>query len=86
MLKKLLVILLVLSGTHSDAQNVMKRTILFIGAHPDDETAIGEVLAKYARLGNKVFVIEATNGKGRTRDTQIPKCDSLDDIRKSESE
>jgi LmbE family N-acetylglucosaminyl deacetylase len=62
-----------------------KKTILFIGAHPDDETAISEVLNKYARLGNKIFVIIATDGKDGTRVTKIPAGDSLGKIRRTES-
>ncbi|MCG2616766.1 PIG-L family deacetylase [Terrimonas sp. NA20] len=65
------------------AQN--NRTILFVGAHPDDETAISEVLHKYARSGNKVFVIIATDGKDGTRVTKIPAGDSLGMLRKAES-
>lgn len=61
------------------------KTLLFIGAHPDDETAIAEVLTKYARLGNRVFVIIATDGKGGTRVTSIPEGDSLGRIRRTES-
>ncbi|MBS1752811.1 MAG: PIG-L family deacetylase [Ferruginibacter sp.] len=62
-----------------------KKTILFIGAHPDDETAISEVLTKYGRLGNKVFIIVATDGKGGTRVTKIPDGDSLGVLRRTES-
>lgn len=40
-----------------------KRTILFVGAHPDDETAISEVLHKYARLGNNIYVTIATDSE-----------------------
>lgn len=65
---------------------VIKKTILFIGAHPDDETAVSEVLAKNVRLGNKVFLIVATDGKGGTRVTKIPEGDSLGAIRRTESE
>ncbi len=37
--------------------------ILAIGAHPDDiETSCGGTLAKYAKLGHKVFTATATNG------------------------
>jgi LmbE family N-acetylglucosaminyl deacetylase len=62
-----------------------QKTILFIGAHPDDETAVGEVLAKYAAMGNKVFIIVATDGKDGTRVTKIPAGDSLGNLRKKES-
>jgi LmbE family N-acetylglucosaminyl deacetylase len=68
------------------AQNTKpKKTILFIGAHPDDETAISEVLTKYAGLGNKVYVVVATDGKDGTRVTKIPAGDSLGNLRRGES-
>lgn len=83
---KLLIALLLFLSPFCDAQNTeKKKTILFIGAHPDDETAISEVLTKYARLGNKVFVIVATDGKGGTRVTKIPEGDSLGALRRTES-
>lgn len=83
---KLLLMLLIFSSSFCDAQNaVKKKTILFIGAHPDDETAISEVLTKYGRLGNKVFIIVATDGKGGTRVTKIPDGDSLGVLRRTES-
>ena len=61
------------------------KTILFIGAHPDDETAIGEVLVKYAKAGHKVIVMIATDGKDGTRVTKTPAGDSLGNIRKLET-
>jgi len=67
------------------AQVKKQRTFLFIGAHPDDETAISEALAKYARLGNNVYVIITTDGKDGTRVTSIPAGDSLGGLRKLES-
>lgn len=67
------------------AQSQKTKTILFIGAHPDDETALGEVLAKYARLGNKVYVMITTDGKDGTRVTKIPAGDSLGNLRKLET-
>ena len=37
--------------------------VLAIGAHPDDiETSCGGTLAKYAKMGHKVFTATATNG------------------------
>jgi LmbE family N-acetylglucosaminyl deacetylase len=62
-----------------------KRTILFVGAHPDDETAISEVLSFHARGGNKIYVIIATDGKDGTRVTKIPAGDSLGSLRRKES-
>jgi LmbE family N-acetylglucosaminyl deacetylase len=82
----LLFVILFFSITAGNAQSPgKKKTILFIGAHPDDETAIGEVLSKYARLGNKIYVIIATDGKDGTRVTKIPAGDSLGALRRAES-
>lgn len=61
------------------------KTILGIFPHPDDENMIGHVLAKYARLGHKVYVIIATDGKDGTRVTNIPAGDSLGKLRQLES-
>lgn len=86
MRNKLLLLFLFHTALLCNAQKLQhNRTILFVGAHPDDETAISEVLHKYARLGNKVFVIIATDGKDGTRVTKIPAGDSLGTLRKAES-
>lgn len=78
--------LLLLFSLNAIAQQFDNRkTILFIGAHPDDETAVAEVLIKYARLGYKVQLIIATDGKDGTRVTKIPAGDSLGRIRKEET-
>lgn len=65
------------------AQN--KKTLLAIFPHPDDESAIGEVLTKYAGLGYKVQVIIATDGSNGTRVTKIPAGEELGTLRKAES-
>ncbi len=84
--KRLLLLLLLHAFSFCDAQKIHnKKKILFVGAHPDDETAISEVLNKYARLGNTIFVIIATNGKDGTRVTKIPAGDSLGMLRQKES-
>lgn len=62
------------------------KTVLGIFAHPDDENMVGAVLAKYARLGHKVFVIIATDGRDGTRVTKIPAGDELGRVRRAESE
>jgi len=86
MINNLLILFLILAPSFCEGQKEQKkRTILFVGAHPDDETAISEVLHKYARRGNKVFVIIATDGKDGTRVTKIPAGDSLGKLRKAES-
>ena len=62
MTKVLLIVLLSFLFSFCAAPKAaIKKTILFIGAHPDDETAVSEVLAKNVRLGNKVFLIVATD-------------------------
>lgn len=61
------------------------KTLLAIFPHPDDETAIAEVLIKYATLGYKVQLIIATNGKDGTRVTKIPAGDSLGNLRQEET-
>ena len=61
------------------------KTLLAIFPHPDDESALAEVLAKYARMGYKVQLIIATDGKDGTRVTKIPAGDSLGNLRKEES-
>lgn len=61
------------------------KVILGIFPHPDDENIIGHVFAKYARLGHKVYVIIATDGKDGTRVTKIPPGDSLGKLRQQES-
>lgn len=62
-----------------------KKTLLAIFPHPDDESAIGEVLVKYAGMGYKVQLMIATDGKDGTRVTKIPAGDELGRIRKEES-
>lgn len=86
MSKNLIGIIWLLTAVNIQAQQPMKaKTILFIGAHPDDETAVGEALIKYARKGRNVFVIVATDGKDGARVTNIPAGDSLGNLRKKES-
>lgn len=62
-----------------------QKTLLAIFPHPDDETAVAEVLIKYQRLGYNVKLIIATDGKDGTRITKIPPGDSLGNIRKEET-
>lgn len=78
-------ILILLISCQGFSQSQKQKNILFIGAHPDDETALGEVLVKYAGLGYKVYIIIATDGKDGTRVTKVPAGDSLGNLRKQES-
>ncbi len=41
-----------------------QRTLMFVGAHPDDETfGVGGTLAQYAAGGVKVYYVCATRGE-----------------------
>ena len=62
-----------------------QKTLLAIFPHPDDETAIAEVLLKHKEMGYKVQLIIATDGKDGTRVTRIPAGDSLGNLRKEET-
>jgi|SRR5687768_3321330 len=83
MRKKILFILLLMITVTGFAQN--NKTLLAIFPHPDDEMVITELMIKYARLGYKVQLIIATDGKYGTRVTKIPEGDSLGNLRKEES-
>ena len=83
-----LILILIICGLIfgcSEIEQENKKTILGIFSHPDDENMIGHVLAKYSRLGHKVFIIIATDGKNGTRVTTIPAGDSLGILRQQES-
>jgi len=61
-------------------------TILAIFAHPDDETTVGPVLAKYAEQGKKVYLAFTTDGRhGITDHAGIPAGDTLIQIREKEA-
>lgn len=78
----ILLITILVSCGQTSAQR--KKTILIILAHPDDETTIGALMAKYAKQ-NKVYYIVATDGRYGTRVNNISE-DTLVQIRKSECE
>ncbi len=61
------------------------KVILGVFAHPDDENLVGRVLAKYARTGNRVYVIIATDGNNGTRVTKIPAGEELARVRRLET-
>jgi len=84
---KLIILFVMCCLTSVDSVNgqTKSKTILSIFPHPDDENMIGSVLAKYARLGHKVYVITATDGKDGTRVTKIPSGDSLGILRQKET-
>lgn len=82
-MRKFIAIVLLLWLQSSGAQD--SKTLLAVFPHPDDETAIAEVLIKYKELGYNVQLIIATDGKDGTRVTKIPAGDSLGNLRKEET-
>jgi LmbE family N-acetylglucosaminyl deacetylase len=49
------------------------RTLLLVGAHPDDEGPIGPILARYAREGVQVHMLIVTAGEQGAANTSIPR-------------
>ena len=72
-------------GIKEDA--IPSKTLLAIFAHPDDETTIGPVLAKYAEQQSDVYLLITTDGRyGVTNHAEIPAGDSLVRVRNKELE
>jgi LmbE family N-acetylglucosaminyl deacetylase len=64
----------------------VRRTLLAVFAHPDDETMIGPLLARYAREGERVVLVIATDGRLGTRAfAGIPAGDTLARVRAEEA-
>lgn len=62
-----------------------KETILAIFAHPDDETTIAPVLAKYAAAGHDVYLVISTDGQfGVTNHFGMSAGDTLAAVRDDE--
>lgn len=62
------------------------RTLVAVFAHPDDETLVAPVLARYAREGTRVFLVIATDGRlGAAAWTGVPAGDSLAIVRANEA-
>ncbi len=65
--------------------NMDGKTVLAIFAHPDDESSVGPLLAKYAREGAIVHLVSVTDGRyGVTDHAGIPAGDSLAVVREQE--
>ncbi|MFU8861146.1 MAG: PIG-L deacetylase family protein [Cyclonatronaceae bacterium] len=61
-------------------------TIMALLAHPDNESAFGHVLAKYAADGNRVYLVLAADGRyGVEEHAGIEPGDSLAAVRSDES-
>ena len=61
------------------------RTLVAVLAHPDDETPVGPMLARYAREGVKVHLIIATDGAEGGSNTTIPRGPELAKARAEEA-
>jgi len=62
-----------------------KRCLLAVFSHPDDETTIGPLLAKYAKEGHDVYLATITSGqKGTTPHGKTPAGDELGVAREAE--
>lgn len=60
--------------------------IMAVFAHPDDEITISPLLAKYAQMGNKVYLVIATKGEKGTREhAGIAEGDALAETRRKEA-
>lgn len=54
------------------------RSLVAVFAHPDDETHVAPLLARYAREGARILLVIATDGRrGANRHAGIPAGDSL---------
>ena len=67
------------------AQTSARRVLVAVFAHPDDEIAVGPMLARYAREGVEVRLVLATNGDRGVRITNIPAGDALGRARAMEA-
>jgi LmbE family N-acetylglucosaminyl deacetylase len=61
------------------------KTLVAVFAHPDDESAAGPVLARYAREGAQVHLIIATDGAAGGQQTTVPAGPELARVRAEEA-
>lgn len=70
MTRLVILTLLLLAALNAGAER-RPRVILAVFAHPDDETFVGPVLARYASEGVKVYLAIATKGEKGTSDPKL---------------
>lgn len=61
------------------------KTLVAVFAHPDDETSVGPILARYAREGVRGYLISATDGSQGGKNTPIQRGDDLGQARTAEA-
>src|SRR5258706_16214611 len=89
-MNKIIIVLLCLAASTSvinctSSATKQEKVVLAIFAHPDDESTVSAVLAKYAAEGVSVYVAVATDGRlGATPHSGIPAGDSLAAVRVGE--
>jgi LmbE family N-acetylglucosaminyl deacetylase len=84
-MRRIALLVFLLSATTAAAPQP-PRVLLAVFAHPDDETFVGPVLARYAREGVKVYLAIATKGeKGTNEHAGIPAGDPLAAARHAEA-
>jgi LmbE family N-acetylglucosaminyl deacetylase len=72
-------------AAESGATSGARRTLLAVFAHPDDESTVSPVLAKYAAEGVTVHLAIATDGRlGVTQHAGIPAGEGLASVRSEE--
>jgi len=84
----LIVLLLILTATRQQEHSGIKKKIMAVFAHPDDEavTNTSALLARYAREGHTIYLVIATKGElGINAHAAIPAGDSLAKIRAGEA-
>jgi LmbE family N-acetylglucosaminyl deacetylase len=67
----------------ADINDWRGKTILFFGAHPDDEVSSSGTLAKLVKNGNTVYLVIFTSGNKGSRDLEMT-SERLAQIRKQE--
>lgn len=81
----ILVLIAFLSASFNMPQKA--KIIMAVLAHPDDEAAVAQILAKYANEKNKVYLVIACDGRyGVEEHTRLPAGDSLVAERQKESQ
>lgn len=69
----------------TNSLSAQAQTLVAVFAHPDDETTVGPILARYAREGATVHLIIATDGSQGTSNTSLPKGPEVARVRAEEA-
>jgi LmbE family N-acetylglucosaminyl deacetylase len=59
--------------------------ILAVFSHPDDETTVAPLLARYAEAGHRVYLVVVTSGQVGDANTDIPRGEQLGAAREAEA-